>query len=402
MCFLASVLDISFYGGQYMKSNAPGQLLGYALQFPRALYHLLRSAPNDVVCIEVVGDVAIRYSNGDLLTEEDKSSVLGNVLTDRSKDLWKTISNWIEASNSGFIDIEKTQFVLYTNQSGRKGLVNEFNEAQDPLKAEIAYKKAKDTLKDLEAEHEIWKYYNYVVNENENQFMKIIQRFNLQIESEAGYDAVRIEIQKKHVSEKQIDFIMENLNGWVFKIVVESIAARRSAIITWEDFDKQFKVLFDRSRSRELIDFTMNYSKEHDKVKKQIKERPIYLKQLEAIELTENEMIEAISDFLRADANLERWIENETIDDDIALDFEERLTKFWKNQRKRIGITEKNLNAVEQGQLLLSECNSRLETIRDMTPPASTIPGTYHALADEAEIGWHSEWDKIFIKEKGD
>lgn len=393
---------MSFYGGPYMKSNAPGQLLGYALQFPRALYHLLRSSPGDVVCIEVVGDVATRYSNGELLTEEAKSSIVGNVLTDRSKDLWKTIYNWIEASNSGFVDIEKTQFILYTNQAGRKGLVNEFDEAKDSLKAALAWQKTKDTLKDLEVEHEIWKYYNYVVNENEIQFMEIIQRFNLQIESGAGYDAVRIEIQKKHVSEKQIDFIMENLNGWVLKIVVESIAARRSAVMTWEDFDKQFKVLFDRSRSRELIDFTMNYRKEHDKVKKQIKERPIYLKQLEAIELTENEMIEAISDFLRADANLERWIENETIDDEIALDFEDRLTKFWKNQRKEIEITQKKLSAVDQGQLLLSKCNSRIETIRDMTPPASTIPGTYHALADEAEIGWHSEWNEIFLKEKRD
>lgn len=37
-----------------MKSNAPGQLLGFSMQFPRALYHLLRSAPKDVVCVEVL------------------------------------------------------------------------------------------------------------------------------------------------------------------------------------------------------------------------------------------------------------------------------------------------------------------------------------------------------------
>ena len=41
-----------------MSPNAPGPLLGYALQFPRALVHLLRGGPEDVVCVEVMGDVA--------------------------------------------------------------------------------------------------------------------------------------------------------------------------------------------------------------------------------------------------------------------------------------------------------------------------------------------------------
>ena len=43
-----------------MKSNAAGQLLGYTIQFPRALYHLLRCGPGDAVCIEVLGDVATK------------------------------------------------------------------------------------------------------------------------------------------------------------------------------------------------------------------------------------------------------------------------------------------------------------------------------------------------------
>lgn len=72
-----------------MKSNAPGQLLGFSMQFPRALYHLLRSAPNDVVCVEVLGDVATFTSGGKLLSEEDKSSIRGNPLTDRSTDFTK-------------------------------------------------------------------------------------------------------------------------------------------------------------------------------------------------------------------------------------------------------------------------------------------------------------------------
>jgi hypothetical protein len=122
----------------WMKSNAPGQLLGYALQFPRALYHLLRSGAGDTVSIEVLGDVAIIESSGEVTLEEDKSSIVGNPLTDRSTDLWKTFANWIEIINDKNLDVRKTKFILYCNQSGRHGIVDEFSSAQNQLDAQKA------------------------------------------------------------------------------------------------------------------------------------------------------------------------------------------------------------------------------------------------------------------------
>ena len=383
-----------------MKSNAPGQLLGYSLQFPRALYHLLRSAPKDVVCVEVLGDVATLSSGDELLSEEDKSSIVGNPLTDRSTDLWKTLSNWIEAIIKKDFDIEKTQFVLYCNQSGRQGIVNKFSLAQNQSDIQSALEYAKNELSDIKPDHEIWKDYNFVVNENETLLLKVIQRFELQIGNGAGYDEVRLEIQRKHVPEGQIEFIIENLSGWLQKVIIEKILVRKSATISWEEFNHQFVVLFDRSRCRELIDFTMQYSKEDEMVRNQVITRPRYLQQLEAIDLKDEEILVEISNYLRADVNREKWIADEIIDVGIACDFESRLTIFWENQRKRIQITEKMLGEIEQGQLLLSDCKSRQEAIRDMVPPSSTIAGTYHALADEPAIGWHPNWETIFHKQE--
>ncbi|MDD4759820.1 MAG: hypothetical protein PHU66_03275 [Bacteroidaceae bacterium] len=385
-----------------MKFNAPGQLLGYSLQFPRALYHLLRSAPNDVVCVEVLGDVATLSANGELLSEEDKSSIVGNPLTDRSTDLWKTFSNWINAINDKELDVEKTQFVLYCNQSGRQGIINKFSSAQNESETLSAIEYAKNELSDIKPSHEIWEYYDSVVNKNGTLLVKIIQKFELQIGNGAVYDDVRIEIQRSHVPRNQIEFIIENLSGWLQKEIMEKIAVRKSAIISWEQFNNQFLVLFDRSRCRELIDFTMQYSRENEKVLNQVISRPRYLQQLEAIALKDEEILAEISDYLRADVNREKWIDNEIIDEEVASNFEERLISFWKNQRKKIQITQKQLGDVEQGQLLLSECKSRQETIRDMVPPASTIAGTYHALADVPIIGWNPNWEKIFNGQEGE
>lgn len=384
-----------------MKSNAPGQLLGFSLQFPRTLYHLLRSSPKDVVCIEVFGDVATYKPSGELRTEEDKSSIVSNPITNKSIDLWKTFSNWIEAIISKELNVEKTQFILYCNQSGREGIVNRFSSAQGDLDIHNAVEYAKQKLIDVTPEHEIWKYYDFVINKNEEILTKIIPKFELEIGNGAGFDEVRNEIRRLHVLEEHLEFILENLSGWVLKIVTENIAARKKAIITWEEFDNQFKVLFERSRCRELIDFTLRYPIMDESVQNQVKIRPTYLQQLEVMGINDEDLIGEISDYLRADVNRQKWIDNGIIDDEVAYDFEDRLKRFWENQRKRIQITEKKLNEIEQGQLLLSDCKSRKEHLRDMYPPSSTIAGTYHALADEPTIGWHPNWKTIF-KVEGD
>ncbi len=194
-----------------MKSNAAGQLLGYTLQFPRALYHLLRSGPGDKVSIEVWGDVATLTSDSDLIAEEDKSSISGNPLTDRSTNLWKTFSNWIEAINCGDLDVGKTKFVLYCNQTGRHGIVDEFNSAQNKLEAQKAIDYAKTELNDTKPEHDIWKYYDFVVNQNETLLLDVVERFELQIGNGAGYEEVLYEIQRKLVPDNQIEFLMDRM-----------------------------------------------------------------------------------------------------------------------------------------------------------------------------------------------
>lgn len=385
-----------------MKSNAPGQLLGYTMQFPRALYHLLRSSPKDAVYVEVFGDVATLTSDGQLLSEEDKSSISGNPLTDRSTDLWKTFSNWITAILNHEFDVEHTEFVLYCNQAGRPAIVDRFCTAQSKKEAQIAIEYAKDELKDIKEGHEIWEYYNFVISKNEDILIKIIQRFDLQIGNDAGYEDAKDELQRIHVHENQVEFVLDKLNGWLQRVICEKIYNKELALITWEQFHQEFTVLLQRSRCRELIDFTMNYSynKDDEDVQKQVCSRPIYLQQLEEIDLTEEDILAEIADYLRADVNREKWLADDIIDEDIADDFDKRLKEFWKNQRKKIQITEKTLTEKDKGQLLLYECKSRHENIGDMTPPTSTISGTYHALADNVEIGWHPNWENIFINKK--
>ena len=378
-----------------MNSIAPGQFLGYTLQLPRALYHLLKSGPGDKVSIEVLSDVATSKLNGSVISEEDKSSIIGNPITDRSTDLWKTFSNWIDAINSGVLNVKKTKFILYCNQTGRLGIVNKFSDAKNHKEIKTAIDYAKTELNDIKPNHNIWKYYNFVINENQTLFLEIVERFELELGNGAGYDDLRYEIKRIQFPESQIEFILDVLSGWVQKVVVEKIKAKEKAIIRWEDFNHQFLVLFERARHRDLIDFSLEYPPKVKEIQNQVKIHPTYLRQLDVIASSDG-ILEAVYEYLRANINRTKWIDNEIIDEDIASDFELRLREFWKNQRKRIQITQKTLSEEEQGQLLYGDCKSRTETIKDINPPYPTIAGTYHALADEPVLGWHPNWENLF------
>ncbi|MFK5949379.1 MAG: hypothetical protein QM500_11505 [Methylococcales bacterium] len=383
-----------------MKSNAAGQLLGYSLQFPRALFHLLTCSPDDCVSIEVVGDVATKKSDDSLITEEDKSSIVGNPITNKSIDLWKTLFNWIKAINDGDIDVNVTKFILFCNQTGQCGIVDIFSLATNKDTASAAIETAKNKLSDIKKDHAIWEYFNYTVNTHQNILAEVIQRFELQIGKGASYGGLREELQKKHIAPSQVEFVLHGLSGWLQENILTKIAANNSAIVSWEEFDHKFQVLFDRSRRRELIDFTLQSIPDSDQIDSHLKIRPTYIRQLDIIGMNDDEVVRAVSDYMRAEINRAKWIEDEIIDENVAQEFENKLSSYCRNKAKKIEITQSSLSHQDKGQLLYSDCMMRNEMIRGESPPDSTISGTYHALADKPILGWHSDWKKK-LKEQG-
>lgn len=384
-----------------MKSNAAGQLLGYSLQFPRALFHLLTSSPGDCVSIEVIGDVATQKNDSSLITEEDKSSIVGNPITNKSTDLWKTLFNWIKAINDGDIDVNTTRFILFSNQAGQSGIVDIFSLATNKDTAIAAIETAKNKLTDIKEGHAIWKYFDYTINTHQKFLVEVIQRFELQIGKGASYDGLREELRKKQIAQSQVEFVLDSLSGWLQENILEKIAAKNNAIVSWEEYDHKFQVLFDRSRKRELIDFTLQSKPDSDQIDSHLKVRPTYIRQLDIIGMNDDEVVRAVSDYMRAEINRAKWIEDEIIDENVAQEFENKLSSYCRNQTKKIEITQSSLSHQEKGQLLYSDCMMRNEMIRGESPPDSTISGTYHALADKPILGWHSDWKKK-LNEEGD
>jgi hypothetical protein len=346
----------------------------------------------------VHGDVSTTGPNASVIAEEDKSSIRSNPVTDKSTDLWKTLSNWVNAVLSGELDPSKTSFILYRNKSGRKGLAEDFSSAATVEAARVCVESARKKLKAIDKNHPAWSYYKNALIDNSDTLIKIILQFHLESGTGAGYSEVEKEIIKKHVPKSQIRMLVQSISGWLTRLVSEKISSRLDARITWEDFNKEFVVHFDRARRLELIDFTLTSPPSELAVSQHVNLRPVFLKQLELINSTDDEIIEAVAHYLRAQINRNHWIEDDLIDEELAADFEQKLINFWTNTQRRLSITNRSLPKEELGSLLFSECMVRQEAIGTQNPPACTIPGTYHALANTPALGWHFDWKDKFKK----
>jgi len=385
-----------------MKSNAAGQLFGYSLQFPRALLRLLEAKPGSKIGVEVCGDVSVFFPGGCILSEEDKSSLNRDALTDTSINLWKTFHNWIQAIESGELNAQRDRFIIYTNHSVKtNSIIDRLNSVNSKDEIDDIIADAVQKMKDIASTQAVYKFKEYVLNVHVDVFKQIISHFELVSDNKADdvYDAIRIALRQKIIKDSQIEYLLENLTGWLQKLISTRIAAKAVAIITFEEYEQHFQTLFESIRTnQELIDYAISRMPSQAIKLATAKQEPIYVKQLEAIKSTQTEIIEAVADYFKADTNRQEWIERGLVDESSILDFEGRLTSFHQSAEQRIAILNSDKTEINRGKLLLLECHQRQEKIADKEPPDRTIQGSYHVLADEMSVGWHPNWKVLCPK----
>jgi iron uptake system EfeUOB component EfeO/EfeM len=113
------------------SAHVPGQLYGYSLQTTRATGRLLQSPPGFFVSVEVFDDVGVEGKGGEKTAEQTKSAVTTNPIADRSLELWKTFSNWLDAVEHGEIDAGKTLFELHLSKKRAGAIAESFAAADD-------------------------------------------------------------------------------------------------------------------------------------------------------------------------------------------------------------------------------------------------------------------------------
>ena len=382
----------------HVSTTAPGQIVGYSVQYFRALLRLLQCKPGEAVSIEHISDVGVRLRNGNLILEEDKSSISSNPLGDLSLNLWKTFRNWILYLKESKTNVDRCHFVLYVvAPSGKRTLLEAFSKATTPSAATRAIAKARDIVS-KSASQDIMAYARIVLEENRTMFRDVICRLDVQsVDSEVMIEEkIRDVFRSWLISDTRLDESKNHCLGWLISKIVTEIRQHRTPIIEYDDFRRQNSAFFKEVRSGTLIDFSKDQMPDEATLADEGRSDKVYVRQLQAIEVSGEKMMRACSDYYKAEINRQMWIDKEMVSQDAAKDFEGRLCSAYENERERLELSPLDADDIQKGKLLLNACERRQERLAGMDVVDRFIPGTYHHLADECKLGWHPQWRAMF------
>lgn len=382
--------------------NVPGQAGGYYLQETRLLYHLLKANTGDTVSLEYLGDVAVVHEDGSFTTEEDKSAITDNPVTDRSVNLWKTLHNWILSAESGDLDPELTRYILYVPHKHFTGpfikkfhdakTLKEATEAVKFVKTELWGSAPKYILKDKVASSIAT--YAEIVFFNERTVAAIIKNFKFERGADAGFEEIIEAIKNSFVPPEHADVYRRHMLGWVKEKIDLCIAKDLIPQISKDEFMHEGHVVL-RKFDRERILESVTTKPSRATADAQVRKAPKYIRQLDYINLSYEDKVDAVCDYYTAESDRYAWIERGMLHESSADEFDTRLKLKWKNVCGEVKATMNHIDPEQKGAAVYFKCRQYETTIEGCAVEDYLIHGTYHLLADEPSIGWHPNWSKL-------
>lgn len=382
------------------SANVPGQFYGYSLQITRVVAHFLRAQQGQSVSIEHLDDVATHTEEG-AIVEQDKSGLAHNPISDRSPELWKSLANWVRAIRAGALKSD-TRFLLYVAQGHRGDVISSIHAVTnkpdaDALVLSLRLKfwgkppkyAAKAKLPSGLAEH-----VNDVLSASDDLLARLFVNLTLESGSGAPNDDLAAMPGMAAITQEKTDDVLKFLLGWAKKVIDKCIQEGRAAVITWDEFHKQFVSAakkFDRAENV-LIANTIEVTEAE--LQKELRDRT-YVRQLEVVRCNEGSLVQAVNDFLRSAVHRTSWSEDGDVIESSFGEFEESLDRAWRNQKAVVNIEQRSLGEEDQGLLLYVKCQQLQVPLQGKDVPNFFVPGSFHTMADSLRVGWHPRYHEV-------
>jgi hypothetical protein len=378
-----------------LKTSAAGQYLGYSLQQLRLCHHLFKVPDGDMVSFELLDDVAVHRGDGTLLLEQSKSALVGNPVSDKSEELWKTFTNWAELCAAGTVDPATTDFRLYVTPVKTGGLVSAMH-AADSAQAQQVIPKINKIVAPGKAEVGCTPLVKRFLAAGTHICGQIIEHFELITESEP-VESVRQYVRPGAPPEALEDLTAAAI-GMARDRIDKLIRDKQPPVQSPITFRQAFRVFASRSNLTNLLRSTAPEPGPAT-IETLVSAAPMFVRQLQAIEASGDLMITAVSDFLRTRADKIQWADEGHVLDDSFEDFDAQLIRQHKLLRDEIEDVQAAANEFSRGRALYRRCVGTTLPLDGRTLPSHFVSGAYNHLANAPLIGWHPKYITLFSVE---
>jgi len=383
------------------RHSAPGAVAGFDYQFERALYWLAQSPAGAVIGIETDDDVAVRTANAQLL-EQDKHSIRDGAepFGDRSKDLWNTLSVWLDAIENRQVTVESAHFLMVTNKVLPACVAKQIDKATSKPHVAACIKALEKACKTPPAHISVL-VARVLRPASRDTLRALIAKVNLVDGSNASSAP---QLRQKTFAHMQLpvwclpsaDSIVDELLGWLHKTAMASWCQKQPAWVQRDHFINQLHAIIDRRKRQVLRERAEHLIPVTDDIVGNERGRP-FVKQLYLVTEDDSLVDTSIREFVRCNIEKIRLSKEGNVTDEDWNTFEKVLLSRWNKIRSRV-MRMRAANAEEDvGFEIFTETTEdhRERLAGSDTDQVYLTSGTYHRLADLLRVGWHPRYEDL-------
>lgn len=400
------------------EHTAGPQLIGFDYQFLYFMYLTLDLNPGQKIGFEILDDIHIELSNGDIELLQTKHTVQkttkGEIinLTERDSDLWKTISNWIlfiEAS--GDIDkfLDHTSFKLVTNKSITGNPF--FQNILKFQKKEINIKEFSDYILDLfnnTSSIDIKAQIEKLKKLKQAHKIKFINQIQIISEPENIIDLVKQRIHKQIMKLDRVDDVYNSLYSNMQEDKFLTITGRDKFSIRFEDYSKKYGNCFDFAYEKSILP-----RRELNLIYPEDLKSQTFIKQLidigETFENDSEEILTYTTSMLKTFNYLNDWKDNGEILSTQKNEFDAEAVFIWQRifkDKYRDYKSKINSGEIESDDKMVRkiaiECVNEIRKeklqLKNDELNEELSNGQFYILSNEPRIGWHIDWTNKYKK----
>lgn len=380
------------------KTEVPATYESFVAEKKQALHELITGSNPDLkVCIEEKEDVSIEIGNY-LEFVQVKSSTADTTqpLADNYPDFWKTLCHWIDKTRA----YESFEIGRYRYSVSSEHEIT-IGEVASLFKRSQGADEAARSLADIRSKFEkgvLAIPQNYAdklfAPENSEIVVSIISLFTYEIHSD--FQNQLKELLYRHGTHKKVhnEAIFNSLSGWIDNQVAPFTQKGKPAHLFWSDFHAESIAQAERFVTDPFASTVDDPDKEE--IDREIEFAPIYLRQLDLIEIDNQRKIEAVIDTLRCGKQIHEWSESLEIVDKGLEDYDDALFAKWHSIAPVCRIGESDEKIAGQKTYYITKEKAEAIALQGKTAPHFISHGRLNVLASSPprspRIGWHPKY----------
>lgn len=380
------------------KTEVPAIYESFVAEKKQVLYELItRPEPNLKVSIEDKEDVSIEIGNYlELIQVKSSTADSTQPLADVYPDFWKTLCHWIDKTKTyGAFKIGKYRYSVSSEHDIKIGeIASLFKKAQGTNEAAIVLAKIRNRFHSDSLT--IPKNYadKLFAPENEEIVVSVISLFTYEVHSNFQDELKELFYRQGTHKKSHNEAIFNSLSGWLDDQVAPFTQKGKPAHVFWRDFHKEAIAQADRFVADPLAS-TIN-NPDDKEVAQEVDRSPIYLRQLDFIDIGDEEKLEAVIDTLRCSKQIHEWSESLEVVDKGLRQYDDTLFAKWHSIAKLCRIEEPNEKNAGQKTYYKTKEGAIAIALQGKAAPPFISHGRLNNLASNPplspRIGWHPRY----------